>query len=209
MKFITNSRSYFATDGQSVSQSVCFGVEPTMGHVTRYYFLPERCCLKIAVSFLWRRPLWREDGSAVCSAITQWSESRRTRDHTLLSPLRLPQPGGPSSRIYIPQEQGSPVIPRGTGFPPNKVKHFQTVWDHQGDVTSRLPHFLDNWITDGGEVVSLDRRPHFNPRKCSGTYFHSTAGRIRSIKKSNYLIRHRTRDIPAYSIVSQSTTLQR
>jgi hypothetical protein len=28
----------------------------------------------------------------------------------------LPQPGGPGSRIYIPQEQGGPVIPAGTGL---------------------------------------------------------------------------------------------
>jgi hypothetical protein len=28
----------------------------------------------------------------------------------------LPQLGGPGSRIYIPQEQGGPVIPPGTGF---------------------------------------------------------------------------------------------
>jgi hypothetical protein len=39
-------------------------------------------------------------------------------DHILLSQfLRVPQPGGPSPRIYIPQEQGGPVIPPGTGFP--------------------------------------------------------------------------------------------
>jgi hypothetical protein len=62
------------------------------------------------------RPLWREDGSAICSVITQWSESLRTRNHTLLSHLRLPQPGGPGSRIYIPQEQGGLVIPPGTGL---------------------------------------------------------------------------------------------
>jgi hypothetical protein len=30
--------------------------------------------------------------------------------------------------------------------------------------TSRLPHFLDNRLTDGGEVVSLTRRPPFTPR---------------------------------------------
>jgi hypothetical protein len=30
--------------------------------------------------------------------------------------LRLPQPGEPGSRIYIPQEQGGPVIPPGTGM---------------------------------------------------------------------------------------------
>jgi hypothetical protein len=47
--------------------------------------------------------------------ITQWSESLRTCHHILLSHLRLPQPGGPGSRIYIPQEQGGPVIPPGTG----------------------------------------------------------------------------------------------
>jgi hypothetical protein len=29
--------------------------------------------------------------------------------------------------------------------------------------TSRLPHFLDNRLTDGGEVVSLMRRPPFTP----------------------------------------------
>jgi hypothetical protein len=27
----------------------------------------------------------------------------------------------------------------------------------QGYETSRLPHFLDNWLTDGGKVVSLTR----------------------------------------------------
>jgi hypothetical protein len=36
--------------------------------------------------------------------------------------------------------------------------------------TSRLPHFLDNRITDDGEVVSLTRRPPFNPRKIPGTH---------------------------------------
>jgi hypothetical protein len=30
------------------------------------------------------------------------------------SHLRLPQPGGPGPHIYIPQEQGGPVIPPGT-----------------------------------------------------------------------------------------------
>jgi hypothetical protein len=39
--------------------------------------------------------------------------------HILLSHLRLPQPGGPGSRIYILEEQGGPVIPPGPGFEPN------------------------------------------------------------------------------------------
>jgi hypothetical protein len=50
-------------------------------------------------------------------AVTLGPKSSRTHDHILLSHLRLPQPGGPGSRIYIPQEQGGPVTPPGTGFP--------------------------------------------------------------------------------------------
>jgi hypothetical protein len=31
--------------------------------------------------------------------------------------------------------------------------------------TSRLPHFLDNWLRDGGEFFSRTRRPSFTPRR--------------------------------------------
>jgi hypothetical protein len=50
-------------------------------------------------------------------SVTLGPKSRRTHDHTLLSHLRLPQPGGPGPRNNIPEEQGGPVIPPGTGFP--------------------------------------------------------------------------------------------
>jgi hypothetical protein len=43
------SRSYFTTDGQSV----CLGVDLTLGLLVRYFFLSEGCCLKVAVLFLW------------------------------------------------------------------------------------------------------------------------------------------------------------
>jgi hypothetical protein len=36
-----------------------------------------------------------------------------------------------------------------------------------GGERSRLPHFLDNWLTDGGKVVSLMRRPPFIPQEDS------------------------------------------
>jgi hypothetical protein len=36
-----------------------------------------------------------------------------------------------------------------------------------GRETSRLPHFLDNRLTDGGKVVSLTRRPPFTPQEDS------------------------------------------
>jgi hypothetical protein len=56
------------------------------------------------------------------------------------------------------------------------------------------------------------------PEKISGTYFsyrlirlqgHSAAGRISSNEKFSNLIGNRTRDLPACSIVPQSTTLPR
>jgi hypothetical protein len=46
-------------------------------------------CRKIALLLVLGRPLWREDGSVICSTICQWSELRRTHNHTLLSHLRL------------------------------------------------------------------------------------------------------------------------
>jgi hypothetical protein len=69
-------------------------------------------------------PLWREDGSVIYNCC--WSSPAQSfsgpspadsRPQYTVSDSRLPQPGGPLPRIYIPQEQGSPVIPPGTGFP--------------------------------------------------------------------------------------------
>jgi hypothetical protein len=37
--------------------------------------------------------------------------------------------------------------------------------DPLGCETSRLPHFLENRLTDGGEFVKLTRRSHFAPGK--------------------------------------------
>jgi hypothetical protein len=80
---------------------------------------------------------------------------------------------------------------------------------------SRLPHFLDNQLTDGGEVVSLTRWPLFTPRKIPGTRLlelsrpqgHSAAGRIKLIDKSKNLIANRTHDFLACSTVPQPTML--
>jgi hypothetical protein len=41
---------------------------------------------------------------------------RNSRPHFTVSNFRLPQPGGPGPRIYIPQGQGGLVIPPGNGF---------------------------------------------------------------------------------------------
>jgi hypothetical protein len=79
----------------------------------------------VLVSFVWqllasscRVPSLREDGSVVCNAITDLSESRRTHNHILRSHLRLPQPGGPGSPIYIsPPRTGWPSYTSGHWVP--------------------------------------------------------------------------------------------
>jgi hypothetical protein len=42
---------------------------------------------------------------------------RDSRPYFIVSILETPQPGGPGLRTYIPQEQGGPDIPLGTGLP--------------------------------------------------------------------------------------------
>jgi hypothetical protein len=62
-------------------------------------------------------------------AVPLGSESHGTRDHILLSQfLRPPQPGRPGPRIYIPQEQGGPDIPLGTGFPFRRILRLAGLW---------------------------------------------------------------------------------
>jgi hypothetical protein len=87
-----------------------------------------------------------------------------------------------------------------------------------GDVEA--PTFsLDNQLTDGGEAVSLTRRPPFNPPR-RFLVFISARGRVDTraivqleglgqLKTSTDVIVNRTRDLPACSIVPQPTTLPR
>jgi hypothetical protein len=64
-------RSYFAT----VRQSVSLGVEHSCG-ICDQLLCPVRMLLSEICGLVSVR---REDGSAICNAITQWSESRRSR----------------------------------------------------------------------------------------------------------------------------------
>jgi hypothetical protein len=109
-------RKFEVTLRLTVSQSLCLGIERPCGTCDKTLLpvgmLLSEICVLVSVGC----PLWWEDGSAICSIITQWSESYRTRNRSLLSHLRLAQPGGPGSLTYIPQEHGGPVIPPGTGF---------------------------------------------------------------------------------------------
>jgi hypothetical protein len=111
-------------DRQSVSQSVHLGVRHPSGTRDQFFFPLEIFFRPLRVCYFVEPSLTR---GQVCnlllllvlaSAVPLGSESRGTQDHILLSQfLRLPQPGGPGPRIYIPQEQGGPDILPGTGFP--------------------------------------------------------------------------------------------
>jgi hypothetical protein len=122
---LSSSSSYIAIDGQSASSSWCRA--------------PNNFLCLTFTSFLLHvgRTLWRVDASVICSAITHWLESRRTHKHILLSHLRLTQPGGPGPRIYIPPEQGGPVIPRTLG------SFYVASYDSQGNgggILTPSPH---------------------------------------------------------------------
>jgi hypothetical protein len=110
----------------TVSRPVSLGVRRPSGTRDQFYFLLEiffrqlRFCNCVAPSATRGRVcnLLVQLLLGLDRAVTLGSKSRRTHGHILLSHLRLPQPGGPGSRTYIPQEQGGPVIPPlGTGFP--------------------------------------------------------------------------------------------
>jgi hypothetical protein len=85
------SRSHFTTDSMSWYRAPLWDLRPDI-----------ISCRNVAV--------WN---------LRSWSMVRVAQNpyHTLLSHLRLPQPGPPGSHIYIPQEQDGPVIPADTGFP--------------------------------------------------------------------------------------------
>jgi hypothetical protein len=74
-------------DRRSFGLSVLMSGTP-LGHMTRFFFFISFAG-QFSLLFDLGRPLWRENRSIICSAICQWSESWRTRNHALLSPLRL------------------------------------------------------------------------------------------------------------------------
>jgi hypothetical protein len=82
---IPEVRSYFTTDGRSVSMPWCRAHSGSCSQLlSTVGMLLSEICRLVSVG----RLLWRDGGSVICSAITQWPESRRTRNHTLLSYLK-------------------------------------------------------------------------------------------------------------------------
>jgi hypothetical protein len=116
-EILRRSQSHVTTYGQSVSLSWCKA--PVWGLRPDFYFYQ-----RVAGLLMWGALSDEKTGLSftISAGSRQHSHSRVrvSRDswpYFTVSGSRLPQPGGTGPRIYIPQEQGGPVIPPGTGFP--------------------------------------------------------------------------------------------
>jgi hypothetical protein len=77
-------------------------------------------------------------------------------------------------------------IQRTRGWERVTIPVWQGLWIESPARTSRLPHVLGNPLTDGGEIVSLTRRPGTNfcsRLTVSRPQGHSAAGRMKSIEE--------------------------
>jgi hypothetical protein len=107
----------------TVSRPVCPGVRRPSGTCDQFFFLLEisfrqlRLCYFVAPS-LTRGQVCNLLYNCVWTLPEQSLLGRSPAELTAIfySLLRLPQPGGPDSHIYIPQQQGDPVIAPGTGY---------------------------------------------------------------------------------------------
>jgi hypothetical protein len=105
------SQSYVTTHGQSTSLSWC--QDPIWGLRPDFYY-----CQTVAGLLMWGVFSDERTGLPFTIAVgpRQRSHSRvrvpgDSWPYIIVSDSRLSQPGGPGPRIYIPQEQGDPVIP--------------------------------------------------------------------------------------------------
>jgi hypothetical protein len=101
-------------------QSVRLGAKPLETHDQSFVFQLNTCYHSPYItSSLTRGWVCRLQLLLIlASAVILRSESHGIHEQILFSQIRdSPQLGGPGHRIYIPQEQGGPVIPLSTGFP--------------------------------------------------------------------------------------------
>jgi hypothetical protein len=123
----------------TVCQSVCLDIEHPRGTCDQILLpvgmLLSEICSLVSVG----RPLWREDESAICNVITQWSESLRTHNHILLSLLRPP-----TWRARFPY-----LYPPGTGWPSytpgNWVPFTSSLTTRRSDVSPLIPTVRTAW----------------------------------------------------------------
>jgi hypothetical protein len=153
----------------TVSRSVHLGVRHPSGTRHHFFFLLEiffrqlRVCYFVAPSLTRGRVCNLLQLLVLASAVPLGSVSRWTQDHILLSHfLRLPQHGGPDPRIYIPQEQGVPVIPPGTGFPFRRLLRLAGLrWRYSNPPSHGSLAAIVNW--PWLELLGTDRVENTSP----------------------------------------------
>jgi hypothetical protein len=107
----------------TVIRPVSLGVRRPSGTRDQFHFLLEiflrhlRFCNFVASSLTRGRVfnLLVQLLLGLARAVTLGSKSRRTHDNILLSLMRLPQPGGRGSRIYIPRNRVAQLYPWALG----------------------------------------------------------------------------------------------
>jgi hypothetical protein len=100
-------------------QSVRLGDKPLETHDQQFYFLTEHLQLQYLRNILSDERIDLPFKIAAGPRQRSHSQVRVPQDpqpHFTVSDSRLPEPGGPSPRIYNAQERGGPVMPTGTGF---------------------------------------------------------------------------------------------
>jgi hypothetical protein len=113
----SQSQNYVTTDGQSASLSWC--------QASSWGPKPDSCyCQTVAGLLMWGDLSDERKGLSFTIAAGPRQRNhyrvrvpRDTWPYFTVSDSILPQRGGSSPRIYIPQEQGGAVIPPGTVFP--------------------------------------------------------------------------------------------
>jgi hypothetical protein len=109
----------------TVSRPVCLGVRRPSGTRDQFFYHLEISFRQMRVCYFVSPSLTR---GWVCNLLCNCFLTLPEQSHLGRSPAELtaifyfliwdsPKPWGPGPRIYIPQEQGGPVIPPGTGFP--------------------------------------------------------------------------------------------
>jgi hypothetical protein len=119
-----------------------------LGPQTRFVLLSDICGVA-------GHPPWGEAGSVIYShnSLSLSCPSPAELMTTSYSRLRLPKPGGPGPCICIPQEQGDPVIPPGTGFP---YCHFLWLTELQWWYSNPPPYrYSESDRTKCGEIFCL------------------------------------------------------
>jgi hypothetical protein len=112
----SQSQSYATTDGLSAALAWCQA--PIWGLRPDFYYCQTVACLLMWGAFSDERTgLSFTIAAGPRQRCHSWVQvPRDSWPYFTVSDSRLPQPGGPGSRIYIPQEEGDPVIPPGTGL---------------------------------------------------------------------------------------------